>query len=181
MAFQISPGVNVSEIDLTTVVPSVLTTAGAFVGRFTWGPANKIKLIDSEINLIKSFGEPTSNSAIPFFTAANFLSYGNNLQIVRAVNANTFNSDSKSSNTNIQITNEDIYEVSYLNVNSANVYGPIMARYPGTLGNSIKVEVLILQIPHCLTIGHTKIISHQHQEHLLMFQMLAAQMMRFIL
>ena len=141
MAFQISPGVNVSEIDLTTVVPSVLTTAGAFVGRFTWGPANKIKLIDSEINLIKSFGEPTSNSAIPFFTAANFLSYGNNLQIVRAVNANTFNSDSKSSNTNIQITNEDIYEVSYLNVNSANVYGPIMARYPGTLGNSIKVEV----------------------------------------
>ena len=32
MAFQISPGVNVSEIDLTTVVPSVLTTAGAFAG-----------------------------------------------------------------------------------------------------------------------------------------------------
>ena len=55
MAFQISPGVNVSEIDLTTVVPSVLTTAGAFTGRFTWGPANKIKLIDNEINLAKTF------------------------------------------------------------------------------------------------------------------------------
>jgi hypothetical protein len=27
MAFQISPGVNYSEVDLTTVVPSVLTTA----------------------------------------------------------------------------------------------------------------------------------------------------------
>jgi polysaccharide export outer membrane protein len=45
MAFQISPGVNVSEVDLTTVVPSTLTTAGAFAGRFQWGPANKIKLI----------------------------------------------------------------------------------------------------------------------------------------
>jgi hypothetical protein len=38
MAFQLSPGVNVSEIDLTTVVPSVLTTAGAFTGQFPWGP-----------------------------------------------------------------------------------------------------------------------------------------------
>ena len=47
MAFQISPGVNVSEVDLTTVVPSVLTTAGAFAGTFKWGPANKLILIDS--------------------------------------------------------------------------------------------------------------------------------------
>ena len=53
MAFQISPGVNTSEIDLTTVVPSVLTTAGAFVGAFNWGPAEKIKTINSEINLVK--------------------------------------------------------------------------------------------------------------------------------
>jgi hypothetical protein len=141
MAFQISPGVNVSEIDLTTVVPSVLTTAGAFTGRFTWGPANKIKLIDNEITLTKTFGEPVSNTAIPFFTAANFLSYGNNLQIVRAVNIGAKNADANTTQTNIQITNEDVYEASYLNVNSANTYGPILARYPGSLGNSIRVEV----------------------------------------
>ena len=58
MAFQISPGVNTSEIDLTTVVPSVLTTAGAFVGTFNWGPAEKIKTINSEITLTKVFGKP---------------------------------------------------------------------------------------------------------------------------
>jgi hypothetical protein len=141
MAFQISPGVNTSEIDLTTVVPSVLTTAGAFTGRFTWGPANKIKLIDNEITLTKTFGEPVSNTAIPFFTAANFLSYGNNLQIVRAVNIGAKNADANTAQTNIQITNEDVYEASYLNVNSANTYGPILGRYPGSLGNSIRVEV----------------------------------------
>jgi len=141
MAFQISPGVNVSEVDLTTVVPSTLTTSGAFAGRFQWGPANKIKLIDSEITLTKTYGEPNSNTATSFFTASNFLAYGNNLQIVRAVGANTLNSSANTGNVSVQITNEDTYEAAYLNVNSSNLYGPFAARYPGALGNSIKVEV----------------------------------------
>lgn len=141
MAFQISPGVNVSEVDLTTVVPSTLTTSGAFAGRFQWGPANKIKLIDSEITLTKTFGKPNSNTATAFFTSANFLAYGNNLQIVRAVGSSTLNADANTSQANIQITNEDSYESTYLNVNSSNLYGPFAARYAGALGNSIKVEV----------------------------------------
>jgi hypothetical protein len=141
MAFQISPGVNVSEVDLTTVVPSTLTTSGAFAGRFQWGPANKIKLIDSEITLTQTFGEPNSNTSTAFFTAANFLAYGNNLQVVRSVGSGTLNADANTSQANIQITNEDAYEAAYLNVNSANLYGPFAARYAGSLGNSIKVEV----------------------------------------
>ena len=62
MAFQISPGVNVSEVDLTTVVPSVLTTAGAFAGYFNWGPVNIVKTIDSEDTLVRTFGKPNSNN-----------------------------------------------------------------------------------------------------------------------
>ena len=46
MAFQLSPGINVSEVDLTTYVPSVATTIGAFAGVFNWGPANEIVTID---------------------------------------------------------------------------------------------------------------------------------------
>jgi hypothetical protein len=141
MAFQISPGVNVSEVDLTTVVPSTLTTSGAFAGRFQWGPANKIKLIDSEITLTQTFGKPNSNTATSFFTAANFLAYGNNLQVVRSIATGTVNADANTSQANIQITNEDAYEAAYLNVNSSNLYGPFTARYAGALGNSIKVEV----------------------------------------
>ncbi|NBP16805.1 hypothetical protein EBU95_20865, partial [bacterium] len=141
MAFQISPGVNVSEIDLTTVVPSVQSTAGAFAGTFQWGPANKLKLIDSEITLTKTFGEPDSNSAVSFFTSANFLAYGNNIQIVRAVGANSFNADANTSATNVQITNEDVFEASYLNVSQNNLYGAFISRYPGVLGNSIDVAV----------------------------------------
>jgi hypothetical protein len=141
MAFQISPGVNVSEVDLTTVVPSTLTTAGAFAGRFQWGPANQIKLIDSEITLAQTFGKPNSNTATSFFTAANFLAYGNNLQVVRAVGTGTVNADANTSTANIQIANEDTYEASYLNSSSSGSYGPFTARYSGSLGNSIKVEV----------------------------------------
>lgn len=141
MAFQISPGVSVSEVDLTTVVPSVLTTAGAIAGNFSWGPANKIVLVDSEITLSKKFGKPDSNSAVTFFTASNFLSYGNNLSVVRAANTSTRNADSNTSSPNIQVTNEDVFQVTYLNANSSNVYGPFMARYAGALGNGIRVEV----------------------------------------
>lgn len=141
MAFQISPGVNVSEIDLTTVVPSVLTTAGAFAGTFQWGPANKITLIDSEITLKKTFGAPDSNSAVSFFTAANFLAYGNNLSVVRAVGSNCFNSQANTTGAEIQIANDDDFEVTYLNADNDNAYGAFVARFPGSLGDSLSVEV----------------------------------------
>ena len=141
MAFQISPGVNVSEVDLTTVVPSVLTTSGAFAGTFKWGPVDKLVLVDSEITLAKTFGTPDTNSAVSFFTASNFLSYGNNLTIVRAVGTTSFNADANTSQTNIQMANSDSFQATFLNTDNANLYGSFMARYPGKLGNSLSVAV----------------------------------------
>ena len=142
MGFQLSPGVNVSEIDLTTVVPSVLTTAGAFAGTFRWGPANQVVLVDSEITLSKTFGTPDSNSAVSFFTAANFLAYGNNLSVVRAVGTTSYNADANTSQTNIQIANSDTFQYTLLNTNNNNLYGPFMSRYPGALGNSLSITVV---------------------------------------
>ena len=72
MAFQISPGVNVSEVDQTTVVPSVLTTAGAFAGNFQWGPADKRIQVSSETQLNSIFSSPDSNTYVSYFTAASF-------------------------------------------------------------------------------------------------------------
>ena len=92
MGFQLSPGVNVSEIDLTTVIPSVSTTAGATVGEFVWGPVNTRILVDSEITLVDRFGKPDSKTYVSFFSAANFLAYGNNLRVVRAANTDSYNS-----------------------------------------------------------------------------------------
>ena len=103
MAFQVSPGVNISEIDLTTVVPAVTTTQGAIAGVFRWGPVDERILVTSENELANRFGKPASyyteagntSSAIwnnyeTFFSAANFLAYSDALYVVRvAENANT--------------------------------------------------------------------------------------------
>lgn len=144
MAFQLSPGVNYSEINLTTVVPAVSTTAGAFAGQFDWGPANQRVLVTNEVDLVNKFGKPNSNTAVSFFTAANFLAYGNNLQVVRAANSNTFNAFAATNlptpniANNIIINNKDDYEASYISDSNNITY---VARYPGVLGNSLKVSI----------------------------------------
>src|SRR5574340_88483 len=128
MSFQLSPGVNVSEIDLTTIVPTVSTTAGAFVGQFNWGPVETRLLIDSEVKLASRFGKPDSNNYVSFFTAANFLVYGNNLRNTRAANTGTLNATANSAAA-LQIKNETVYENSYLD--GSGTFGEFAARYPG--------------------------------------------------
>lgn len=138
MAFQISPGVNTSEINQTTVVPAVLTTSGAFAGNFAWGPADEIVLVDSELTLANRLGKPTTDTATSFFTAANFLAYGNNLSIVRGVGAGALNAGATDT---ALVKNKDVFESTYLNTDNANAYGAFLAKYPGALGNSLKVSV----------------------------------------
>jgi phage tail sheath protein FI len=86
MAFLVSPGVNTSEIDLTTAIPAVGTSTGAMVGNFRWGPANTIIQVSSENNLVEYFFKPDNSTAVSFMSAANFLSYGNDLRVVRVIN-----------------------------------------------------------------------------------------------
>ena len=84
MPFQLSPGVNVTEIDLTTVIPAVATTDAAIAGVFKWGPVDKPTLVISESELANVYGKPDSNNAETFFTAASFLAYSNRLHVSRA-------------------------------------------------------------------------------------------------
>ena len=86
MAFPLSPGVSIREIDLTTVVPNVATSDGAIAGVFRWGPIQERILIDSENLLVSRYGKPTNYNAETFFTAANFLAYSNRLYVSRAAN-----------------------------------------------------------------------------------------------
>ena len=140
MAFQLSPGVLVTEQDLTSVVPAVATTAGGFAGAFAWGPVGVVTTVDSENALVTRFGKPNSSTFQSFFTAANFLSYGNNLQVIRVVNqATARNAKSNAAATAVIIRNEDHYDASF-SAGEANV-GEWAAKYPGTLGNSLKVSI----------------------------------------
>ena len=111
MAFQLSPGVLVQEKDLSAIVPAVATSAGAFAGAFQWGPVGQVTTVDSENNLVKFFGGPTDETFTSFFTAANFLSYGNNLQLVRVVNEGLAkNAIANANATAILIKNTDDFE-----------------------------------------------------------------------
>lgn len=142
MPFFLSPGVNVTEIDLTTIVPAVGTTEGAFVGTFQWGPMNTIVNISNESELVNIFGKPDANSYTSFFTASNFLSYARNLKLIRAAsNTVAKNATANTSNVGLLIQNRDDYEYNYFDLSAANSYGMFAARYPGALGNSLKVSV----------------------------------------
>ena len=137
MAFQLSPGVLVTEKDLTSVVPAVSTTAGGFAGAFQWGPVLQVTTVDSENSLVERFGKPDDTNFTSFFTAANFLSYGNNLQVVRVVGAGAKNA--AAGNTAPLINNEDSYLATYAAGNA--YFGAFVARFPGSRGNSLKVSI----------------------------------------
>ena len=84
MGFQVSPGVQSQEVDLTNVVPASATSIGAIAGAFAKGPMNQVTTIESEKQLIEIFGNPNNSNFETWFTASNFLQYGNNLKVVRA-------------------------------------------------------------------------------------------------
>ena len=62
MAFLVSPGVQVKEVDLTNVVPAVATSIGAIAGAFQKGPVSSVTTITSEEDLIKNFGKPNDSN-----------------------------------------------------------------------------------------------------------------------
>jgi phage tail sheath protein FI len=138
MAFQVSPNVLVQERDVSLFVPQVSTTAGAFVGNFNWGPAETFVTVDSEKTLYNTFGKPDDNTFKYWFTAANFLSYGNNLQVNRVADGAARNASAQGSA--VLIKNQDNYDGT-LGYTAPTLTGTeFVAKYPGTLGNNLKVS-----------------------------------------
>ena len=133
MAFQVSPGVQVNEIDATGVVPAVSTSIGAMTGSFNWGPVDEIVTVSSEKELAATFGTPDSNTYKHFLTAASFLKYGGALKVVRT----------KTGHDNATVAGGGIFvgnNTDYENRGVVNE-GAWVAKYPGELGNSITVSV----------------------------------------
>ena len=135
MAFLVSPGVQVREIDLTNVIPAVSTSIGAIAGPFEKGPVSSVTTISSEEQLVSIFGKPNSSNFEFFFTAANFLQYSDALRVVRAesgiVNAGA--------NSGILIRDDDHYEASF--AGGEGSHGEWAARTAGTHGNSLGVDI----------------------------------------
>jgi phage tail sheath protein FI len=130
MAFQVSPGVQVKEIDASGVIPAVSTSIGGFAGSFNWGPVEEVRTVSSETELASIFGTPDSDTFKYFLTAASFLKYGNALKVVRVASGHLNATDG----TAKLVKNEDHYD-------SLTHDGSFIAKYPGKLGNSLKVTI----------------------------------------
>ena len=137
MAFQVSPGVEVKEIDATNAVPAVSTSIGGFAGSFNWGPTEQIVTVGSENELAEVFGSPDDSTAKHFLVAASFLKYGNALKVVR-VSSGHLNATAQG--TGQLIKNDEDYVNNYAD-GSLNL-GNWAAKHPGVLGNSLKVSMI---------------------------------------
>ena len=142
MAFQVSPGVQVKEIDATSVVPAVSTSIGGFAGSFNWGPVEQVVSVSSEKELLSTFGTPDDNTALYFLTAAAFLKYGNALQVVRAASGHD---NATADGSGLLIKNDEHYTNSGYNTGAGSV-GQWAAKFPGDLGNSLKVEMVTADV-----------------------------------
>ena len=136
MAFQVSPGVLVTEKDLTNIVPAVSTSSGGIVLTAAKGPIDEVTTISSELELVDNFGKPNASNFEEWFCAANFLGYGNNLKVVRPITGVV---NACASGTAVIIKSTTDYLNNY-NTGQGSV-GSWAAREAGTLGNSLQVSM----------------------------------------
>ena len=147
MGFQVSPGVNITEIDLTGIVPAVSTTEAGIAGVFRWGPADVANLVSTEVELVDTYFKPDSSNFETFLTAANFLAYGNKLYVVRTVAAEAKNAvvlqnssttaNADNSTHSVVVKNQEAYENDITKPSAA----AFIAKYPGSLGNALKISI----------------------------------------
>ena len=139
-----SPGIVVKEVDLT--IGRVDPTAegiGAIVGPFEKGPVNEPVLINSEQELLNTFGSPyaTDNQYETWLVASSYLAYGGSLQVVRSDDSQFANAFAGVSTTDNKIRSyEDYVNLGY----DENVLPgvTVAARSPGSWGNGMKVAII---------------------------------------
>jgi phage tail sheath protein FI len=148
--FQISPGVVTAEIDLTATVPAPATRQAGIAGLFRWGPINVVTEIVAEHDLVNKFGKPTTYNAETFFSAANFLAYSNLLYVVRCANTTDSNVGVLTAVANVDVVanltpfivkNRADYDEKSVSFTSSDTDVKYIAKYPGELGNSLKISV----------------------------------------
>ena len=141
---QLSPGVLVREVDLTVGrADNVLDNIGAIAGPFAIGPVEEPINITTEQELINTFGKPLSTDTQYeyWMSAANYLSYGGILKVVRADDTNLNNSNagvSVASTTALKIKNYDDYQQNYKSATNFTY----AAKNPGKWADGLKVCVI---------------------------------------
>jgi len=129
-----SPAVEFRERTSELNIRTDKTTVGAMVGVASWGPASQPYLVTAgEAEYVSTYGKPNEETYRDFMVASDFLSYTDSLYYVRAVGVNARNA--VTAGTAPLVKNIADQE-------SGNFVGQqFVAKYPGILGNSLRVEV----------------------------------------
>ena len=153
MASQVSPGVVIRERDLSNaVVVGAAAFRGAIASSFRTGPVGKIVNINSERELIDTFGAPAEANAADWLVASEYLRYGGTLAVVRAA---TGVDNATLSGTGVLIADKAAFDAGVTSEKFA-------ARYAGADGNNLRVVVVdkvadskMTKAGHGLAVGAT--------------------------
>ena len=138
-----SPGIVVREVDLTIGrVDPTSGTIGALVAPFEKGPIGDPQLIESEEDLLQTFGKPFSidKHYEHWLVASSFLAYGGTMQIVRA-DDQTIRNATDDGTPEIKIKSREHYQQLGYDENPL-VTTVIAARNPGIWANGLTVAMI---------------------------------------
>ena len=147
MALQLaSPGIRVREVDLTRGgVNATLNVAAGIAAPFKKGPVNEVVRVTNEKELVEVFGGPgaglTDYHYESWYAASNFLSYGGQLDVVRAGGGQLNNANAGvgiASSTSLRVDNFDDYNNNH--TTDSSFYWA--AKNPGHWAENLKVCVI---------------------------------------
>ncbi len=148
-----SPGILIREVDLTVGrIDPLSSSVGAQAAPFARGPVDEPTLIESENDLLNTFGKPYSidKHYEHWMVASSYLAYGGTMQIVRTDSDNLKNARSAPDGTTIKIKSLQHYtELGYLENPIEDV--TVLAQNPGSWANGIKVSIIDSQADQILT------------------------------
>ena len=156
-----SPGIVVREVDLTIGrVDPVSASVGALVAPFAKGPVDSPATIQSEADLLNTFGQPytTDKHYEHWMVASSYLAYGGTLLVSRADDSGLYNAR-VGTGSSIKIKSDEHYN--QLGYDEDTITSKtFVARNPGSWANGIKVAIIDGKADQILTgIGTTAVTN----------------------
>jgi len=150
----VSPGVKIREVDLTVGgITAANNQVGAIAGPFQKGPVDAPILIETENDLLNTFGKPISSDAQYeyWLGASSYLSYGGVLRVVRCdgTNLNNSNAGVATASVTLKIKSTEDYNNNY---STASTWY-WSSRNPGSWSNNLKVCVIDAAADQRIAIG----------------------------
>ena len=150
-----SPGIQVREVDLTIGrVDATSGSIGAIVAPFTKGPVEEAQLIESEEDLLQTFGQPYSvdKHYEYWMVASSYLAYGGTMQVIRANDDGLKNAYVGVNTVAPLIKSETHYN--QLGYDDNAITGiTIAAKTPGSYANGIRVSIIDAKADQILTVA----------------------------